>query len=104
MNKTSDKGTAPPTLEEIRGRIDEVDAGLVDLLATRAELARAAAVVKTHSGHAHEDLAREAAVVRRASVLARERGLEPELTRDVFWRVMALSRWHQRTNGSGDGS
>lgn len=104
MNKTSDKSTEPSTLEEIRGRIDEVDAGLVDLLATRAELARAAAVVKSRNGHAQEDLAREAAVVRRASALARERGMEPELTRDVFWRVMALSRWHQRANGIGDGS
>jgi chorismate mutase len=39
------------------------------------------------------DLAWEAEVVRRAAERARETGLEPEMMRDVFWRLIGLSRW-----------
>ncbi|MFW6089495.1 MAG: sigma-70 family RNA polymerase sigma factor, partial [Gemmatimonadota bacterium] len=35
---------------------------------------------------------REAEVVRRAAAAARERGVDPELVRDVIWRVMAQAR------------
>lgn len=82
-----------PELEVLRSRIDEIDAGLIDLIATRVALARRAVAVREAHSLPREDLAREAAVVRRASALARERGVEPELTRDVFWRLLALSRW-----------
>lgn len=85
-------GTIPAELEEIRGRIDEIDAGLVDLMAARVAAAREAVAVKTAGGLPPQDLSREAAVVRRASALARDRGIEPEIARDVFWRLVALSR------------
>jgi chorismate mutase len=82
-----------PELEVLRTRIDEIDAGLIDLIAARIALARKAVALREAHSLPREDLAREAAVVRRASALARERGVEPELTRDVFWRLLALSRW-----------
>jgi len=93
--------TLPETLEEIRGQIDEIDADLVDLMAVRVSLAREAAAVKTEGGMAQEDLAREAAIVRRATALARDRGMEAEATREVFWKLMALSRAAARRNGEG---
>lgn len=92
---------APDALEKIRGRIDEIDANLVELMAARVALAREAAAVKTEGGIAQEDLAREAAIVRRATALARDRGMEAEATREVFWKLMALSRATQRRNGEG---
>lgn len=93
----------PPELERLRSRIDEIDAGLIDLIATRLEVAREAVAVKEAAGLPREDLAREAAEVRRASALARTRGVEPELARDVFWRLIGLSRWAIAQRGEGPG-
>ncbi len=84
--------TLPSEVEGIRKRIDEIDNGLVDLLAARVALAREAITLKAAHGAPPEDLEREAAVVRRAASLARIRGIEPEMVRNVFWRVVALSR------------
>jgi len=84
----------PPELERLRSRIDEIDAGLV---------AREAVAVKDAAGLPREDLAREAAEVRRASALARTRGVEPEVARDVFWRLIGLSRWAIAQRGEGPG-
>ena len=83
---------SPGALEEIRGRIDELDTSLVDLMAARVALAREAAAMKTNLGMPRDDLAREAAIIRRASALAREKGMEPEAARDVFWRLVTLCR------------
>ena len=86
-------GPQPQDLLSIRSRIDEVDEDLVTLIAARVDLARRAGAVKAANGLDMVDLAREAAVVRRASGIAREKGLEPETLRDVFWRLIGLSRW-----------
>ena len=93
MQRTLARRSHPQELEALRSRIDEIDAGLIDLMATRVELARKAVAVTEAAGLPREDLAREAAEVRRASTLARTRGVEPEVARDVFWRLIGLSRW-----------
>ena len=93
MENAHARRCCPPELEQLRSRIDEIDAGLIDLIATRLELARKAVAVTEAAGLPREDLAREAAEVRRASTLARTRGVEPEVARDVFWRLIGLSRW-----------
>ena len=92
MNTRPENRSLPPELEALRGKIDAVDAGLVDLMSSRVALAREALALKATMGMASEDPAREAAVVRRASALARDRGMEPEIARDVLWKLMALSR------------
>ncbi len=38
-----------------------------------------------------QDLAREAEVIRQASTRARDIGLDTEVVRDVFWRLIDLS-------------
>ena len=91
--------SSPPELEALRSRIDEIDTGLIDLIAARLKLARQAVAVREANSLPREDLARDAAVVRRASALARARGVEPEVTRDVFWRLLALSRLGAARNG-----
>lgn len=93
MHRPLSQQPHPPELERLRSRIDDIDAGLIDLIATRLELTREAVAVKEANGLPREDLAREAAEVRRASTLARRRGVEPEVARDVFWRLIGLSRW-----------
>jgi chorismate mutase len=45
------------------------------------------------------DPTREAAVVRRAATLARDRGGDEELVRDVIWRIMASARDEQEGRG-----
>lgn len=79
-------------LDELRQRIQSVDHELIDLLARRLELAREIGLVKTRLGMQTLDPAREAAVVRRAAAAARERGLDPELVRDILWRLIAHAR------------
>ena len=80
-------------LQTVRGEIDGIDRALVELMKTRLELAREARLLKALGGLMYEDPAREAAVVRQAAETARELELEPEIVRDVFWRLIALSKW-----------
>lgn len=82
-------------LEALRGRILEVDKLLVELIGERKELVLAIGRAKTALGLPVLDPSREAAVVRRAAELARERGVDEELTRDVIWRIMAAARREQ---------
>jgi len=82
-------------LEELRTRILEVDEALVDLIGERRALVLEIGRLKAALGLPVLDPAREAAVVRRAAELARTRGVDEELTRDVIWRIMASARVEQ---------
>ena len=82
-------------LEELRNRILEVDEELVDLVAERRALVREIGLIKAELGLPILDPGREAAVVRRAAGMARERGVDEELIRDVIWRIMASAREEQ---------
>ena len=82
-------------LEELRQRILEVDEELVDLVGERKALVLEIGRIKADLGLPVLDPAREAAVVRRAAALAREKDVDEELTRDVIWRIMASAREEQ---------
>lgn len=82
----------PNELGAIRHEIDRIDAQLLDLIAARRGLAVATLGPKRRSGLLATDFGREAEVVRRSAMLARERGLDPEAVRDIFWRLIDLSR------------
>jgi chorismate mutase len=84
--------SAHETLERVRLEIEQVDRRLVDLIAQRVRLARQVGELKRHAGLPTLDPAREASVVRRASVLARESGLMPEDVREIYWHVIGLCR------------
>ena len=75
-----------------RTEIERVDRELVALLAERIELARAVGRAKRAAGLPTLDPAREAAVLRRTSLLAREVGVAEEEVREIFWHVMAMAR------------
>ena len=86
-------------LEELRQRILEVDEALVELVGERRALVLEIGRIKAELGLPVLDPAREAAVVRRAAALAREKNVDEELTRDVIWRIMASAREEQEGSG-----
>ena len=79
-------------LEDLRKRILEVDELLVQLVEERRRLVLEIGAAKGRMGLPVLDPSREAAVVRRAAQIARERGVDEELVRDVIWRIMASAR------------
>ena len=82
-------------LAVLREKVEQVDTGLVALLAQRVELARAVGSHKREAGLATLDAKREAAVLRRAGTLAREAGLPEEAVRQLFWTIIGICRHAQ---------
>jgi chorismate mutase len=87
MTKTSN-----PEVDRARGEIERIDRELIALIDERVQVAREIGRAKREAGMNTLDPAREAAVVRRAGELARERGLDDEVVRRIFWQLIALSR------------
>jgi chorismate mutase len=97
---TNDEEPGPATadvveLEAIRAEIERVDEAIVFLIHERLRLARRVGELKRTAGLRVLDPGREAAVVRRAGVLARDRGLDDEAIREVFWRLIEMARTAQ---------
>ena len=86
------------TLEELRREIQRVDADIIALLGERMSIVRAIGEVKRSQGIAVVDPAREAAVVAYVAQLARDAGLPEDAVRELFWRIMALSRKEQHAD------
>ncbi len=79
-------------LEELRARIEAVDRNLVLLIGERRDLVIEIGQSKEDLGLPIMDPPQEAKVVRRAAAVARELGLDEELTRDVIWLIIAAAR------------
>lgn len=75
-----------------RAEIERIDRALVALLMERVRVGEAIAVVKRQHDIPVTDPEQEARVVRRAAQWARAAGLPEESVRDLFWRVIALTR------------
>jgi chorismate mutase/prephenate dehydrogenase len=97
---TPEEGREEERLEGLRQEILEVDQALVELVGRRRALVLEIGALKEELGMLVLDPAREAAVVRRAVALARERGVDEELLRDVIWRIIASAREEQERAGS----
>lgn len=80
------------TLQEVRAAIESLDEQIIGMIAQRVALAREAGHAKAAMGQSLIDPAREAAVVARASQMAREAGLPEDEIRALYWRLMAMSR------------
>ena len=89
-------------LNELRTRIEALDADLVRLIGARRALVLEVGRVKGELGLPVLDPTREAAVVRRAAALAREAGGDEELVRDVIWRIIASARDEQEGRSRWD--
>jgi chorismate mutase len=90
-----------PELDRLRSEIDAVDRSIVDAFAERVRIARRIGDLKEEAGQPVLDPSREAAVVRRAAERAREAGLDEEAVRELFWRLVGLSRRTQREERRG---
>lgn len=81
-----------PTIASLREEIEAVDERLIAAIAERLALAREVGRVKAAAGQPVTDPAREAAVVARASALARAAGLPEDEIRALYWKLLAISR------------
>ncbi len=81
-----------PKLEDLRSRIEAIDRQLVELIGKRREVALQIGRAKQTLGLPVLDPQQEAKVVRRAAEMARDLGVDEELTRDVIWRIIAAAR------------
>ena len=79
-------------LEELRTQIEALDRELVTLIGKRRELVIEVGRAKAGLGRPVLDPPQEAKVVRRAAEIARDLGVDEELTRDVIWRIIAAAR------------
>lgn len=79
-------------LEELRTQIEALDRELVTLIGKRRELVIEVGRAKADLGRPVLDPPQEAKVVRRAAEIARDLGVDEELTRDVIWRIIAAAR------------
>ena len=79
-------------LLELRDRIIALDREIVQVIGERRDLVLEVGRIKESLGLPVVDPAREAKVVRRAAAIARELGVDEELTRDVIWRIIASAR------------
>lgn len=79
-------------LDRLRSEIRRLDEELVGLVGRRRELVLEIGRAKSELGLPVLDPSQEAKVVRRAAELARELGVDEELTRDVIWRIIASAR------------
>ncbi|GAA5158877.1 bifunctional chorismate mutase/prephenate dehydrogenase [Ornithinimicrobium tianjinense] len=86
-------------LGELRSRIDEVDAQLVDLLARRLELVSQVGEVKGRHGLPIYAPDREATMIAAKRRLAQDRGVSPDLVEDVLRRLMRESYTHEKNMG-----
>ncbi len=93
------QGEPKEGLEALRKRILEVDELLVGLVGERRDLVLKVGKLKAQMGLPVLDPSREAAVVRRAAELAREKGMDEEMTRDIIWRIIASAREEQEGTG-----
>lgn len=91
------------SLERVRREIQEVDHSLVELIAQRCRLARAAGECKAGDRLPLLDPAQEAAVVRRSAVQARQAGIAEEGVRRIFWALIELARDSQSSASAGRG-
>ncbi len=88
-------------LERLRDRVSEVDDRLIRIIGERRDLVLAIGKLKETLNLPVMDPAREATVVRKAAVRARELGVDEEMTRDVIWRIIAAARATQEQRPAG---
>ena len=82
-------------LTQCRDEIAAIDRELVSLLRKRVDLGLRTGVVKREMGLPILDPGREAAVIRSAVEAARQVNLPDEPVREIFWRILGLSRTAQ---------
>ena len=91
------KDTPDRELESCRAEIGVIDREIVALLRRRVDMGLKTKSLKQELGVPILDPTREAAVIRSAVESAREAGLPAEPVREIFWRILSLSRTAQQS-------
>jgi chorismate mutase len=78
-----------------RSEIERVDKAIIALLAERVTIGRRIGELKRAAGLPVLNPSREAEVIRGVADMARDANLPVEAVREIFWRVVALSRQAQ---------
>lgn len=84
-------------LAALRKQIEDTDRAIIRMVVVRLGLARQVGGAKRRAGLPALDPSQEAAVVRRASEIAREEGAPEEDVRYLFWYLIGTSRRIQLT-------
>ena len=79
------------TLEELRARLDRIDAQLVELIAERQATIAGISSVKRSTGSPLRDFKRESQVFERVQQRAAELGVEPRVAREVMRHLIRYS-------------
>jgi len=90
----------PEELHELRQRLDEIDAGIVRLLASRFAVTRQVSAIKKRYRLDPIDESRERTQLKRLDALFRECGLNPELAHKL-WRIIMdeVVKEHKQISG-----
>lgn len=86
-------------LAQGRAEIERIDKAIVTLLAERVAIGRRIGALKRVAGLPVLNPSREAEVIRAVADMARQVELPVESVREIFWRVVALSRTAQEEQG-----
>jgi len=87
-------------LGRLRGKIDDVDAGLIALLGERFKLTRSVGQLKAVDGSPVLDVSREQAQDARYAALAKAADVDGDLVRRVFDDVRAAVRAEHQAAGA----
>lgn len=97
-----------PSLDDLRQRITEIDAKLIELMAERQEKSREVARVKRATGYATRDYQREREVILGARAAAEARGVSPQVAENLMRMLIRSSLTTQEhasvvAHGAGTG-
>jgi len=95
MTSSKEQESPADELRRCRDEIAKLDKDLIALLRRRVDLALRTGTLKREIGLPILDPSREATVIREAVESARVQGLAEETVREIFWRILALSRTAQ---------
>ena len=95
MSAGQSSGSPADELTDVRAEIERIDGAIVRLIGERLRAGERVAAAKRAARLPLLDPEQEAAVIRRAAELARNAKLPEEDIRDLFWRIIALTRQSQ---------
>lgn len=90
-------------LDELRKKIDGIDASIIELIAERQQISREIGQGKQKTKQLIEDRGREKNVLRRVRDLARERGVSPSDIEGIYRRIFDASKKAQGVSAAFQG-
>ena len=99
--------TEPPTLDQLRQRLTEIDRELIERIAERQRLSREVARAKRATGHPTRDYRRERDVILGVRSHAQKHGVSPDVAEQILRlliRTSLATQEHARVVAEGQGS